>query len=95
MPKISEAWPGNNRFFCDCCVTGPLKDLPGMLFIYFCQLAMIVPYTIFMFDVNWKITPLLPILFYSVCLVFNIMMFLTACTDPGIIPRKPFLEREP
>jgi hypothetical protein len=95
MPKLHEAWPGGNRFCLSCCVTGPAKDTPGLVCIYICQIGMLVPFSIIMLQTNWNITPALPILFYSSSFFFNVFLLLTACTDPGIIPRKPFLDRDP
>lgn len=53
MPKIYEVWPGNNRFYFNCCITGPGRDTPKMVFIYFCQIAMIVTFSIFFVKPNW------------------------------------------
>jgi hypothetical protein len=91
MPALHKAWPGNNRFFCGCCITGPGKDAPGLIFIYLCLFTMIIAFTVFMFRANWDLSPVLPILYYVSCFTFNIFILLTACTDPGIIPRRPFL----
>jgi hypothetical protein len=91
MPALHEAWPGNNRFFCGCCVTGPGKDSAGLIFIYFCLVSMMTTYTVFIFQTNWAISPVLPVLYYASCLTFNVFILLTSCSDPGIIPRRPFL----
>lgn len=95
MPTLKEAWPGNNRFCCKCCITGPSKDTPGIICVYVVQLAMLVPYSIIMLPINWMVSPVLPILYYVASILFNIFVILTACSDPGIIPRKPFLDRNP
>ncbi len=91
MPALHKAWPGNNRFFCGCCITGPARDVAGLIFIYFCLITMVTSFTIFMLRTNWNISPVLPILYYISCFTFNLFILLTACTDPGIIPRRPFL----
>jgi hypothetical protein len=38
------------------------------------------------------VTPALPIIFYLSVILTTIFYNLTACTDPGIIPRRPILE---
>jgi hypothetical protein len=47
MPKIHEIYPSKNRYFCGCCIAGPVKDLSGMLCIHFCTLLVMVPFCIF------------------------------------------------
>lgn len=95
MPRLNEAWPGNNRFCCNYCITGPAKDTPGLVFIYICQIVMIVSYSIIVLPSNWALTPVLPLLYLASSILLNLFIVLTACTDPGIIPRKPFLDRDP
>ena len=94
MPKIHKVWPGNNRFYFNCCITGPGRDTPKMVFIYICQIAMITTFSIFFLKPNWAINPILPILFYISITLFNIFLLMTACSDPGIIPRRPFLQKD-
>lgn len=93
MPPLHRAWPGNNRFLCHCCVTGPGRDAPGLLFVYVCMISVLVAFTVFMLPNNWNVSPVLPILYYATCFTLNLFVMLTACSDPGIIPRRPFLLR--
>jgi hypothetical protein len=41
----------------------------------------------------WDVTPALPILFYLTIALTTLFLNLTGCTDPGIIPRRPYIER--
>lgn len=91
MPKLHDVWPGNNRFFCGCCVSGPSREIGGIIYIQFCILAIVIPFCIFVVADNWKVTPALPLVFFLCLISTQIFLFLTACTDPGIIPRRPFL----
>ena len=93
MPKLHEAWPGKNRFYCGG-ITGPIGDLCANLYFYICVIGAIIPYSIFMFEPIWNISPAIPILFFLSVAVTTLFLNLTACTDPGIIPRKPFLNGE-
>ena len=93
MPRLYETWPGRNRFMC-CCVAGPLRDIGGYIYIFVCFAAAIIPFSIVIFQVNWAITPAIPILFYVFVGLALIFLHLTICTDPGIIPRYPYLIRD-
>lgn len=95
MPKLSELWPGDNRFFCKCCVTGPSRDLPGIIYIYVCTLIALIPFCIFVVGDNWNVTPALPLILFISLACMYFFLYLTSCTDPGIIPRRPFLELTP
>lgn len=91
MPKIFEIWPGNNRFYCNWCITGPSRDLPGMIVLNLTSFTIIIVYSVFMVSDNSQITPALPIIFYTSFVLMQIFLFMAACSDPGIIPRKPFV----
>jgi hypothetical protein len=65
MPKIFEIWPGNNRFYCNCCITGSSRDWPGMMVINFFSFGIIIVYSVFIVNDNLEITPALPIIFYA------------------------------
>jgi hypothetical protein len=95
MPKIYEIWPARNRFLCGCCITGPIGDVQGMLCIWCCSLAILIPFCIFVAGDNLNTAPALPIIFFISIISMFFFLYLTACTDPGIIPKKPFLERSP
>ena len=94
MAKLREIWPSRNRFFCGCCITGPIgSDIMAMFCWYCCAVVVLVLLTVFVLPEVWvKVTPALPILFYLALLVTTLFWNLTACTDPGIIPRRAFLE---
>lgn len=91
MLRLHQIWPGKNRFYCRCCITGPLSDCAGSACIYICTIIIVVPFLYFMLIINWNITPALPIIFLLSIAFTYLFMYLTACTDPGIIPRKPIL----
>jgi hypothetical protein len=94
MKKIHEIWPGHNRFFCSCCIAGPGRDLAGLIYIHVYSLVIIIPFCVFIVGETWNVTPALPIiLLLSICSMY-LFLYLTACSDPGIIPRRPFLETD-
>lgn len=92
MVQLFEVWPGNNRFFFNRCITGPIRDLFANLVLYICLIAAIIPYMIFMFQEIWNLSPAIPLLLFLSILVTLFFFNLTSCSDPGIIPRRPFLE---
>ncbi len=93
MPKLFEIWPGRNRFCCGRCMTGPAADCGPNLCWYICALIVVVIYSVLMLGSVWqRATPALPIIFYLAVILTTIFHILTACTDPGIIPRRPILE---
>lgn len=93
MPKLHEAWPGKNRFFCNCCITGPASDCGANSCWYVCALIVVVLYCVFILKSVWvHLTPALPVLFFLSVAATTVFLNLTSCTDPGIIPRKPILE---
>ncbi len=93
MPKLYEVWPGTNRFCCNYCITGPRSDLAANSYWYICALLVVVIYSIFITGRVWtNATPALPIIFYLSVIVTTLFLNLTACSDPGIIPRKSILE---
>lgn len=95
MPKLYDVWPGNNTFLFGCCISGPARQYGCIVYIYVCVLAIVIPFSIFVVGKNWQITPVLPIVFFLSLIVMQIFLLLTSCTDPGIIPRRPFLELQP
>lgn len=95
MKKIHEIWPGYNRFFCGCCITGPGRDIAGYIYIHVCTLIIVVPFCYFIISETWAITPALPIILLLCLISMYFFLYLTACSDPGIIPRRPFLEINP
>lgn len=92
MPKLYETWPGNNQFFCDCCITGPSNQYFGIICIYGCAIGIIIPFGIFIIPTTWDVSPALPLLLFASMIGTTVFIFLTSCTDPGIIPRRPYLE---
>ena len=93
MPKIHETWPTDNRFICGG-TAGPLSDSFGSLCIYICIFGAVIPFSIIMFQPVWDASPALPILFYISAALSIVLLNLTACTDPGIIPRRPYLAKD-
>ena len=93
MARLYEAWPGTNRFLPCGCIMGPLKDLCANIYFYACAFIVLIPYCIFMFKPIWDISPAIPLLFFSAIAATTLFLNLTQCTDPGIIPRRPFLQQ--
>ena len=90
MPKLHETWPGKNYFIC-CVMTGPIRDILAHIYIYVCVLGAVIPFSVVMFNSVWKIAPVIPILFYISAFCLVLFLNLTACSDPGIIPRRNYL----
>ena len=91
MVRKYETWPGTNRFLPCGCMLGPLSDISANLCVYCCVLGVSIPYCIFMLPKVWEVSPALPIIFL-ICVATTILFLnLTQCTDPGIIPRRPYL----
>jgi palmitoyltransferase ZDHHC9/14/18 len=63
-----------------------------MLYIYCCSLGITVPFCVFVVGVNWEVNPALPLIFLLCVALMYFFLYLTACSNPGIIPKKPFLE---
>lgn len=91
MPKLHETWPANNHFCCGCGVTGPANQYGGIGCLYVCIIGLIIPFCIFILPTVWTVTPALPIIFFLSLILMTFFLFMTACTDPGIIPRRPYL----
>lgn len=66
-----------------------------MIYIHVCALILLIPYCVFILTDTWEVTPALPIIFLFIMFCMFLFLYLAACSDPGIIPRKPFLERDP
>lgn len=94
MPRLYSAWPAKNRFLPCGCIMGPKGDTAANLCVYFCAAGILIPYCIFILGEIWTITPAVPVLFLITLAVSILFLNLTQCTDPGIIPRRPFLEQD-
>jgi len=90
--RVHEVWSrfgGRNRFRCGGrCVTGPANvDFRYNVFAW----AAITAPTLLELAVcgQWllHVSPLLPVITIALLVCTWVMMLLTACTDPGIIPR--------
>lgn len=95
MARLYDAWPGTNRFLRFGCIMGPLKDFCANMYFYACVVIVLVPYGIWMFRSIWNISPVIPLLFFGAIAITTVFLNLTQCTDPGIIPRRPFLLDDP
>lgn len=92
MTHVHEVWPqvgGRNRFLCGGrCVTGPRHDF---WFTCCAWSSIVVPclfYYVFCARDLWvQLSPLLPLLTTALAVLSVWLLLLTACTDPGIIPR--------
>ena len=94
MPTLKDSWPGSNRFMCGCTIAGPISDCAANACWYVCALVALVMISIFVTANAWNVTPALPIFFYLTIALTTLFLNLTGCTDPGIIPRRPYIERE-
>ena len=90
MTKLHELWNGNNRFL-GCGITGPAKDLAANICVYITTVGATLAVSIWVTPTVWNITPVLPIALYIMVFFLIMFLILTSFTDPGIIPKKPFL----
>lgn len=95
MKKLYEAWPGRNRFLPCGCIFGPIGDSCANLYVYSLFIGVLISYCIFVLPDVWVISPAIPLLFLLIVCVTLVFLQLTQCTDPGFIPRRPFLESDP
>ena len=92
MPWLYEVWPARNRFCCKR-MLGPASDTAPSLCWYICAALVVTLYSIFVLPTLWnQVTPALPVIFYLSVALTTVFYNLTACTDPGVIPRRPILE---
>lgn len=74
-------------------MTGPTADCGPNMCWHICALIIVILYSVLVLGTVWNdATPVLPIFFYLSVIVTTVFYHLTACTDPGIIPRRPILE---
>ena len=91
---LYKIWPGNNMFCCfGKCITGPPRDFKYVVITWSITLGFTVAYCVLAVPVFLSgINCLLPI-FSGVLLIISIIFyFMTAYSDPGIIPRKEIFE---
>jgi len=93
LPRVFEVWQqvgGRSQFFCrGRCVTGPRIDFGYHTCLWGSILLPTLVY--FVFCSGWlaeHVSPALPILTAVVFALTIVLLLLTACTDPGIIPRR-------
>ena len=92
--RLSETWPGNNRFYCcGSIIAGPWSDL-GAQFCVFCTTGLVVGvyFGVFAASLANNVSVWLPISFGFLVLVLLVVYFLTHCTDPGFIPRRQYFD---
>ena len=90
---IYKVWPGKNRFYCwGSIITGPADDccINSCTWISICGIT--IPYIILITPKLWvDISPALSIPTYVLFISTILFLFLTQCSDPGIIPRKEMI----
>lgn len=91
MIKLYKTWPGRNRFIPWGCIVGPVSDSCANIYVYGCFIGVLIPYCIFILPTMWSWSPAIPILFILAVIFTMLFLNLTQCTDPGIIPRRPYL----
>lgn len=91
LPRVCEVWPrlgAKSRIFC-CghCVTGPAIDIWYNLCAWF---SIFIPSAFYFYVCAphlWRqVSPWLPILTVLVLASTVVLLLLTSCTDPGILP---------
>jgi len=92
--RVYEVWPlldGKHRFFCGGrCITGPREDFGFNCCAWLCILCPTVFYfAIVASEIGKSVHPILPLLTGLLFFLVVILLLLTSCTDPGILPRQP------
>lgn len=93
MARMYTTWPGRNRFLPCGCIIGPISDTCANFYVYGTFILVFVLYCVFVLPTMWAWSPAIPILFMFAVVFTLVFMALTQCTDPGIIPRRPYLEK--
>lgn len=92
MPRIADIWPAKNCLSLGCCVSGPDDQWYGSLCFYVSAALCIAVVSAIATPLIWvEVSPVLPIAFYICIIATGVFLNLTSCTDPGIIPRRPFI----
>jgi hypothetical protein len=89
--KIYELWPSKNQFFFSKFMTGPKSDIPSNYIPIVSVLALAVYYCFRIVPVIWGSLSVLVVSSITSFLINLILIIVTTFTDPGIIPRRPFL----
>jgi len=92
--RLYTKWPGKNQFFCKgYCITGPRTNIPYVLLLWLLLFGFSIAYFIiaapFLLGDATSSFSLLPAFSLILTMIF---FMLTACCDPGIIPRKEVFE---
>jgi len=72
-------------------VVGPKSDFPSYLIPITCVLGLSIYYCIIIVPVIWKNVAILVVSSLFSYLLNIFVIVITTFTDPGIIPRRPFL----
>lgn len=92
MPLIADIWPSKNCISLGCCISGPGDQWYGSLCYYVSAALCIAVVSAIATPLVWvEVSPLLPLAFYICVILTGVFLNLTACSDPGIIPRRPFI----
>lgn len=90
MPKLYEAWPGNNVFIMKG-ITGDCSTLGAFLCVYITSIGVFIAAMAIMADRLFHLSPALPVLLICSFVSMIVLLNLTSFTDPGFIPRRAFL----
>lgn len=95
--RLYQLWDGDNNFCCfGKCVKGPSSDLPMQICVLVFMIAAGVIYYVFIAPyLAEHVTIFLPIIWSFLYIGLFVAYFLTACSDPGIVPRRKFFTVTP
>eukprot|EP01091_Cochliopodium_minus_P006921 TRINITY_DN16880_c0_g1_i1.p1 TRINITY_DN16880_c0_g1~~TRINITY_DN16880_c0_g1_i1.p1 ORF type:complete len:211 (-),score=34.12 TRINITY_DN16880_c0_g1_i1:263-895(-) len=87
---LHRVFPSNNKFyFCGKFITGP--DIPLFLFSFMMMFIPSILYFIFVAPYLWVKSPVYPIIYAVLFFCTNVFQLIATYSDPGIIPRDPFI----
>mmetsp|Transcript_142917 Transcript_142917/g.252326 ORF Transcript_142917/g.252326 Transcript_142917/m.252326 type:complete len:381 (+) Transcript_142917:75-1217(+) len=89
--RIEAVWPGKSQFYCrGNCMTGEFSSAACVT--WSCILVPFALYCLVVIPMLWRsLNPLIPLASFAIFLLTAVLLCLTCCSDPGVIPRRGVL----
>jgi hypothetical protein len=72
-------------------MTGPKSDIPSNYIPIVCVIGLVIYYSFTILPIIWESLSILVVSSFTLFIINIILIMVTTFTDPGIIPRRPFL----
>lgn len=72
-------------------MTGPKSDIPSNYIPIVCVIGLTIYYSFTILPIIWESLSILVVSSFTLFIINIILIMVTTFTDPGIIPRRPFL----